>query len=361
MTPFQSMLQATTLDSLVGFDRDQALAAGVSSTRANEWALLHRVYFGPTQATKQQNEAVRLARDGHFTLDQLSVIERALKRVRRSRTRMKLRIQLLSKPLRYRALSARVRKLVPKPEKKQEKTVSFSKSVDGLRTVRAVLDERDAADLEFALRQGIDPARPIAPQMLARLIELLRRGGSIARAVPRPIVVVPLPEYTRILAGEGDDVVLGLTDATTMTGAEFLSLQFAESLEVAAFHPQEGPVNLYRGERLANQKQRDLARVATPVCPVPGCRHGSDSCEIHHIEAWSRGGETNVGNLAPLCRYHNRVNDDDPGRSSRGRIANVHGAPVWMSPRGFAVENPYHQFGAMRQLFGRVAVGAGQG
>ena len=173
----------------------------------------------------------------------------------------------------------------------------------------------------------------------------------MARAVPRPILAVGLPDFVRIMAGEGDDVVLGLTDATTMTGAEFLQAHFGEQLEVAAFHPQAGPVNLYRTERLANRKQRDLARAAMPVCPFPGCRQGADLCEIHHIEPWSRGGGTNLANLSPLCRYHNRVNDDDPGRARRGRIENVAGTPTWCSPGGFAVANPYHPFAAMRTLF----------
>ena len=346
------MLRGTTIDALEGYDRGQALAAGFSSAKVKDWALLHDVYFGPTQAVKQQATAVRLAREAAFTLDQLVMIERALKRIRRSRTRMKLRLRLLRQKRNYRSLSALVRELVPKPARKPVKRVAFSKSRDGLRTVTATADERDVADLEHHLNQGIDPEQPAGPQLVENLLSLMRgEGGGVARAVPRPMILVPLPEYVRILDGEGDDVVLGLTDATSMTGAEFLQANFGEQLEVAAFHPQAGPVNLYRTERLANRKQRDLARAAMPVCPFPGCRQGADLCEIHHIEAWSRGGETNLANLSPLCRYHNRVNDDDPGRARRGRIENVAGTPTWCSPGGYAVANPYHPFAAMRTLF----------
>ena len=42
-------------------------------------------------------------------------------------------------------------------------------------------------------------------------------------AVPRPQLLIPLPEWVRIIRGEGDDVVLGLTDGTTITGADFLT------------------------------------------------------------------------------------------------------------------------------------------
>lgn len=346
------MISGTTINALAGYDREQALAAGFSPGKVKDWALLHDVYFGPTQAVKQQATALDLAQKGAFTLDQLVMVERALKRIRRARARMKLRLRILQRKRNYRTLSALVRKLVPKPAPKPVKRVAFSKSRDGLRTVTATADERDVADLEHHLNQGIDPAQPAGPQLLENLLTLLRgEGGGVAHAAPRPMVLVPLPDYVRILGGEGDDVVLGLTDATTMTGAEFLQAHFGEQLEVAAFHPQAGPVNLYRTERLANWKQRDLARAAMPVCPFPGCRQGADLCEIHHIEPWSRGGETNLANLSPLCRYHNRVNDDDPGRARRGRIENVAGTPTWCSPGGFAVANPYHPFAAMRTLF----------
>ena len=135
-----------------------------------------------------------------------------------------------------------------------------------------------------------------------------------------------------------------------MTGAEFLASEFGDTLDVAAFHPEAGAVNLYRTQRLANTKQRDLARLAMPVCAFPGCRHGAQACEIHHVTAWKHGGETNLDNLAPLCRYHNRVNDDDPWRSKRGHIAMIRGAPWWISPHGTPVKNSNR--GAIDQLFG---------
>ena len=139
-----------------------------------------------------------------------------------------------------------------------------------------------------------------------------------------------------------------------MTGAEYLNSHVATTkneLEAAVFHPQHGAVNLYRTQRLANDKQRALARAVTPGCPVPGCRHAADACEIHHITAWQHGGETNINNLSPLCRYHNRVNDDDPQRARRGRIEIVDAQPLWHSPRGYSAPNPVHRPGAMKMLY----------
>ena len=89
------------------------------------------------------------------------------------------------------------------------------------------------------------------------------------------------------------------------------------------------------------------------MCPVPDCRHAADNCQVHHIKAWSKGGLTNMDNLAMLCRYHNRTNDDDPERSYHGRVDNIRGAPKWRSPRGHLVPNTIHPFGAMTLLYGR--------
>ena len=40
-------------------------------------------------------------------------------------------------------------------------------------------------------------------------------------------------------------------------------------------------------------------------CRFPGC--SSTRCDAHHVEHWSRGGETKLGNLVLLCRFHHRA------------------------------------------------------
>lgn len=348
------MINGLTIDALEGFDRNEAIAAGYSTAKVNEWSHLHEVYYGPTKANQQRAKARKRALAGRFTLDQLTMIEKALKAIPHHAARMRMRLRLLATRLSYNALRSLIKQLVPKEDAPPEKGVRFSKSRDRTRSVTVTADERDIADLEHLISQNLDPNAPASPQMLARFLDVLRDGVSVPRSVPRPLLLVPLPDYARILRGKGDDTVLALTDATTITGAEFLNRYVANAnfdLEAALFHPQEGPVNLYRTQRFANRKQRDLARATMPVCPVPGCRHGADSCEIHHIQAWQHGGETNLDNLSPLCRYHNGTNDDNPTKPRRGRIENIGGAPTWVSPRGFATPNPYHPYAPGRNLF----------
>lgn len=358
-------MSGSVLDTLAGFDRQAALDAGIEPGKVRDWAKLYDVYVAPTTAHRQQARAVDLVRRGTFSLDQLALIERRLDAVgarERTRTRLDVLEELAAaRPGSYQSFARMLKRLVPVEQVAPSDGASFSRSRMGKRTVTVTADERDIADLEHAVTRGIDPDRPAGPQLAANFVRIMRGDGSQAGvpcAAPQPLVLVPAPELAKVLNDEADpnEVRFGLTDGTTITGAEYLARYFsnpAYGVRVAVFHAEDGAVNLYRGERCANEKQRVLARAANPVCPVPDCRHGADSCEAHHIVAWKHGGETNMRNLAMLCRYHNRTNDDDTHRKRRGRIENVRGAPTWVSPRGYAVPNNYHPYGAMQTLFGR--------
>lgn len=356
---FTALIQAlsnSAVDALAGFDRQVALEAGLDPKRVRAWEKVHTTYFGRTRWTRRQAMAVDKARASGLSLDQLAYIESRLSRIDDPSTRWSLRLTLLDTRGNFDALTRRAKELLPAPTTPPKDTIRFTRSRCGKRSMTVTTSERLLADVEHHVRAGIDASQPAMPQMLERFEALLRGGADgVSHARPRPQLLIGLPDWVRIVRGEGDDVVLGLTDGTTMTGADFLNHFVASGdneLEAAVFHPTEGAVNLYRTSRFANQKQRDLARAATPMCAQPFCRRGADACEIHHVTPWSRGGETNLANLAPLCSYHNRVNDDDPSRRKRGRIEMRRGSPVWVSPRGCPVPRTHHPYGAMATLFG---------
>ena len=350
MNPFEAYIEALTATSIATlrhFNLDTALAAGMAPQRARAWAGMQDTYFGATKFTRKQALAAQKARG--FSLDELALIERRINGVKDAGERWRLRLALLDVTGGYRAIEHAARELVPADTTPPANTAKFSKPRGGKSTLQLTYDHRRIADIEHAGRQGIDPARPAAEQIADNLINHFFGDGAIPEAAPRPIVMVPIDDHARILAGGGDDVTLTLTDGTTMTGAEYLAAEFGEALEVAAFHPGAGAVNLYRADRFANQKQRDLASMVSPACAFPGCRHGAYGCEMHHVHPWKHGGATNLDNLTPLCRYHNRVNDD-PRTTKRGRIEMIRGAPWWVSPHGHRVKNTDR--GALDQLFG---------
>ena len=342
------------IDLLGSFDAQQLVDAGATPTRVADWKGVYEVYYGKTRFSRQQANAVRIARQTAKSLDQLVLIEQRVRKLGSEKEKWKIRLALLSVRGNYETLKRRAKDIVPEVDTPApESSVRFGKPRKGKCTFSATGDASDIAALEYALRQKLDANRPEGPQMYEAFHDLLHNDGAVADAVPRPLVQIPLADYISILGGQGDDTILGLSDGTTMTGAEYLTHHHSKDLEVALFHPQAGPVNLYNTKRFANKKQRDLARATLTTCPVPDCRHAADNCEVHHIEPWARGGPTNMNNLSVLCRYHNRTNDDDPGRHNRGRIQVRDGTPTWVSPRGTPVPNRTHQYGAMHLLFGK--------
>ena len=362
MTSFAASVAGLTnpIETLASFDAQELISLGCKPALMREWAKVHKVYYGSTKFTRKQANAIKIARSTRKSMDQLVYIESRLSSIKDPAEKWRLRLALLSVPGDYATLQRRSKNIVPEVDKPApEPTVGFGRSNKKRRPIIITALEEDAAVLEFAARQNLGDG-PAGPQMYEKLMAILglrpdegETPSGIAPAAPRPLVLIPLDEQIKIMSGAGDDVILGLTDGTTMTGAEFLAQNFGDILEVAMFHPQEGPVNLYDTQRFANQKQRDLARATMPTCPVPDCRHAADNCEVHHIKAWSQGGMTNMNNLAMLCRYHNRTNDDDPTKPHRGRLENIRGAPMWRSPRGYLVPNTVHPYGAMTLLYGR--------
>lgn len=353
MNALQKFLDTPGIELLEHYDRESLLNAGYSTAKVNQWRELHHVYFGPSKFAKLQPRARELARAGGFSIEQLLTIEGQVAKISSPKRRMVARLKLLAVKRTHKAMLAFAKKLLPKPEPKPAPdSITFSPSKAGKRRMTVTCDERDLADLEHALRDGMESDDVPVEHMLAGFLNMLRSGGGVPRAVPRPIVLVPVAEHLALMRGEGDETVFGLTDGTTISGSELLAREYGADLEIALVHPQHGAVNLYRSSRFANDKQRALASLMCTGCPVPECRHGADACESHHIVPWAAGGETNVSNLVPLCRYHNRVNDDDPSRPSRGRIEVMDGVPTWVSPQGYPRRNTLHPDGAMQLLFG---------
>lgn len=362
MNAFDTYIQASPIDILKDFNKQKAIDAGIPQERVGLWEKTFNTYFGETTSPKKQRQAREAAAASGLSLDQLCMIERELKAIKDTRSRNKLRLILLALRGTYKQLMALVKARIAKPKRVPKDGVRFSKSTHRKRTMTVTADEDFLADVEHALTHELDDG-PAMAQMLARLKALLLSDASLPHptSIRRPIVLIPVDDHKKLIKGEGDEITFGLTDGTTTTGAELIAQGYGDQLdlELALIHPNHGPVNTYRAKRHANSKQRDLARIANPVCPVPGCRHSADNCQIHHITPWSQGGETNADNLSVLCRYHNQTNHDDPTKNNTkrkaGRIHMHNGHRMWVSPYGTPAPNPYHPYSANRLLFGQPA------
>jgi hypothetical protein len=61
-----------------------------------------------------------------------------------------------------------------------------------------------------------------------------------------------------------------------------------------------------RATRTVSAAQWKALVVRDEHCQAPGCNRPPSHCEAHHIEHWSRGGNTDLANLRLLCWLHHR-------------------------------------------------------
>jgi hypothetical protein len=98
------------------------------------------------------------------------------------------------------------------------------------------------------------------------------------------------------------------------------------TIRAAVLAPTGALLNLGRSQRLASAAQKTALLARDVGCVIPGCTVSGDACDAHHVEWWTRGGRTDLGNLALVCgRHHTEVH------LGTWQIQMRHGIP-WIRP-----------------------------
>lgn len=297
---------------------------GLSPVEARQLAGLTRVYNHKTKFSRKQAIAREAAL--HLTFAELHEVERHMRGLKQSQ-QWDLRLQVLRSGSRHRELSKLAFQIASEMRTPPVRPAGvFVSRGEGRHTLRITDDQCVISALFQQIRDlGADAGRAVLAAVT---------GSESTDAPLRPIetnAVVTLDELDKVEAGDGD-IVIRLTDGTTCSGVEYLQRRFETHGYAILVHPLDGPVNAYRTARFANDTQRRMAFAEAQTCCWPDCNVPADDCQIHHIKPWSYGGDTNMSNLATLCQYHNRVNQDDAsGRRRRGRIVrpDTGGPPAW--------------------------------
>ncbi|MDY5839796.1 MAG: HNH endonuclease [Corynebacterium camporealensis] len=319
-------------------ERPGALARGLDMTyqEVSAWKQAARIYFGPTRFTKKQQQAVRLA-DG-YSVSRLLRIERFAKRVADEAERWRFRLDALAfdgtadELCRYLKSATEEQSIPPVEPKRGTNVIQHSENIWSFTM-------RDEPARIAQLLKSLDVTG--SEERLDKMWSMLAEGGQLVEPAYRTVIAIGLDDFMKVIAGKGDDVILGCSDGTTMTGAEYLAHLLAgrmgQDMFAGLYHPTQGPVNLYEC-RAASFKQRILAISEQLACAWDNCPTPSDHCEVHHIVGHKMGGQTKPTNLTMLCKYHNGViGSTDPTdmhgpRPKRGYVCRENGRVVYQPP-----------------------------
>ena len=299
---------------------------GIEITLAKNYARLATELFSPCDSPRVQHDAIALAEEKKLSANHLLMVNKHARKLKARGAAWKLRAELIALEGSLEEVEAYAKKRVTEQggDKPKQPGVRVGRVTDGLRTISITDTQRKITDLEKTLDAAIkDKDQPRSEALLEPFWDLVEGGGTgLIKPEYRTVIAIGLDDFAKVSCGRGDEVIVALSDGTTMTGAEFINAamegSLGDKLYVGLFHPTAGPVNLYEA-RFASDKLRTLAMAENLVCPWPDCNVPADRCQVHHIDAHKHGGHTKPSNLTMLCKYHNGVNDDDGPRKKRKR------------------------------------------
>ncbi|AMJ43569.1 HNH endonuclease signature motif containing protein [Corynebacterium stationis] len=324
-----------------------------------KYARLARVYFGSCDSQRVQQETVALAEERRLSIEFLEMVNKHAKKLKARGAAWKLRAELIAYEGSYEEVDEHGKKRVTEEggDKAKQSGVRVGRAIDGMRTISITDTQRRITDLEKTLDAAIKgDDQPRSEALLEPFWGLVEGNGTeLIKPEYRTVIALGLDQSAEVFSGTGSESVIGLSDGTTMTGAEIVNAAMEGALGgklyVGLFHPTAGPVNLYEA-RFASDKLRTLAMAENLVCPWPDCNVPADRCQVHHIEAHKNGCHTKPSNLTMLCKYHNGVNDDGPrgkrgprkpkrGKPSRGRMRRHRGKVRLHTPGGKLLDNTH--------------------
>lgn len=218
-----------------------------------------------------------------------------------------------------------------KPERDQDKEDQRCKAARslvkgpgpaGMSSYRVVLDAEGAAVLDAAIAALSAPVkdpetgerddRPATQRRADALVEAVRRGvsapGEVAKCEKAQVVVtIPLETLQDGVQGAG------VTATGQVLPPGVVRRMACDAGVIPAVLGKSGEVlDLGRSVRLFTLGQKRALWMRDQGCTFPGCTMPPQWCDAHHVEWWSRGGDTDLSNAALLCqRHHTRVHDRD--------------------------------------------------
>jgi hypothetical protein len=166
------------------------------------------------------------------------------------------------------------------------------------------------------------------------LCNLTRRG----RTHPDTTTRAPVVDITLIMRADTPDAVYTL-DGDRLNAERYRHL-FCDAAFTAVIVDRVGvPLGLGRTARYATPAQRRALIVRDGGCVFPGCDAPASWCDAHHVDHWDHGGNTDLDNLALLCRHHHGVTHRTGWRMTATRDQRFE----WVTPGGHTLHSQRHR------------------
>ena len=165
------------------------------------------------------------------------------------------------------------------------------------------------------------------------LEELTRDGNAAGGSASAPPV-----DVTLVLNADDPDVVGTVVDDFQLPAERVAHLLCDAQLTMVTTDVVGVLLNLGRTSRYANRAQRRALAHRDGGCVFPGCDAPARWCDAHHVQHWEHDGDTDMCNLALLCRHHHGVTH----RNGWTMTATHDQRFVWTTPQGRTLTSQRH-------------------
>jgi hypothetical protein len=158
--------------------------------------------------------------------------------------------------------------------------------------------------LEFVGRSlPEDPSRSLFAKGADALLQMARdalAGRANEGSAPESYQVVVHVD-AKALSGQGGESDLPLPTVKRLC---------CDGAVTALVHDDSGrPLDVGRKQRVVSGALKKAVFARDRACTFPGCHH-TRFLDVHHVEHWADGGETNLDNLLVLCTTHHTLVHD---------------------------------------------------
>jgi len=170
------------------------------------------------------------------------------------------------------------------------------------------LFRRDTAASETNPGDGL-AMRTTSERQGEALVELVLAGAGAESNPERrePLFVVHVDEETFRSGTRHPDTLLELDDGTVVPIDVLERYRCGGRYQSLVLDASGAVLFLGREQRYANRAIRRALAARDRGCAVPGCDRPPEHCDAHHVVWWENLGETNIDEMALVCRHHHRM------------------------------------------------------